>query len=119
MSPSAENVLAVQPLQQRWQGTHLLVVGGVGAHTRWTATKNLMPFGGTEQFRSCAVVANHRGFQRTRRSAATEAVPVAGASAGGRSAGSTGVAEPGAPGKDAPVRRLLSGAGAVAAITVG
>src|SRR5439155_3369691 len=43
----------------------------------------------------------------------TETVPVAGGAAPRRSASGTGPGQPGAPGKDATVRRLLSGAGTV------
>src|SRR5215831_6887920 len=42
MTPSTQNVFAAEPPQQRWQAALLLVAGGVGAHTRWAASKNLM-----------------------------------------------------------------------------
>src|SRR5436309_13783411 len=48
MTASSENVFAPQSSQQGWQRTHLLVVGGVGTHTRWTATKNFVSSGRAE-----------------------------------------------------------------------
>src|SRR5437660_1224765 len=48
MTASSENVFAPQSSQQGWQRTHLLIVGGVGTHTRWTATKNFVSSGRAE-----------------------------------------------------------------------
>src|ERR1700688_3857795 len=48
MTRSTQNVFATESSQQGRQETHLLVAGGIGAHSRWATATNAVPSWRTE-----------------------------------------------------------------------
>src|SRR5712691_1475508 len=119
MTRSTQNVFAGEPPRQGRQGSHLLVAGGNGTHTRRSAPEDAVLPGRAQQFGAGALAEDGGSLQRSGRSAATETFPLACGAAGGRSAGGARAPEPGAPGKDAAVRRMFSGARTVEASPTG
>src|SRR5205814_5144117 len=55
MTRSAQNVFEAEPSQQGRQGSHVLVSGGNGAHTGWSAPEDTLLPGRVEQFRASAL----------------------------------------------------------------
>src|SRR5512145_281458 len=119
MTRSGENVSAAQSAEQGRQEPQLLVAGGGCTHPRWSSAENAVLPGRVEQFGAGALAENDRGFQRAGGGAATEAVSIAGGTAGGRSTGGACSAEQSAAGAHAAVRNLLARSGALEAPGVG
>src|SRR6267142_745206 len=119
MTRSGQNVSAVEPAEQRRQGTYLLVASGNRAHGRWSATEDTVLPVRTQRFCAGALVEDGGSLQRAGRGGTAETVPRTGGVAGRRPTGSTRAGEPGTTGAHAPVRGLLVGGGTMATAGMG